>query len=349
MHQKQNILIIDDDTTNLHVLSAILKSDYKLHLEKDGTNAIESAKALQPDLILLDIEMSEKNGFEIAETINVKMQLDIPIIFVSASKTAESVQKAVELGAYDYITKPFAPNIVHKKVKNTLQKTLYLQLKRIYQNGVKLMESFFAEGPSAISKESIVQWAQELVSSFENYQVSIGKLVSFFEEDYTEASHNVNVSLLSVVLGRQLRMQHPQLLSLAVAAVLHDIGKFSIPKEIRNKPSRLDLQEEGLMQLHPIKSVELAKELGVKNTEILQAIKSHHEKLDGTGYPNYLIGIQIPLYAQILCVCDIFDALTTERTFRKKYSSFEALMMMKKEMSTQINERLVNALIPLLH
>ncbi|QOP41165.1 response regulator [Sulfurimonas marina] len=347
-YTQKKLLVVDDESTNLHFLDAILGSDYDVHLASNASDAIESAQSFQPDLILLDIQMPDKNGFEVAEYLHKELQLEIPIMFVTGSKEAESVKKALELGACDYIVKPFEPNIIQKKVKNTLQKTSQYGLKKVYTSGVKLMDAFFAQGVSGIKKEKLYEWAEDLVSTIEQSNISIGKLINLFQDTYTVASHNVNVCVLSVLLGRQLRMQHSQLIEIALAAVLHDIGKLNIAKEILDKPSGLQQNEIDEMQSHPIKSVELAKELGIKKREIIQGIEFHHEKLDGTGYPNYLIGSQIPTYAQILCVCDIFDALTTKRTFRENYSSFDALMLMKKTMSTQINENFVNKLITLL-
>ncbi|WP_304543498.1 HD domain-containing phosphohydrolase [Sulfurimonas microaerophilic] len=347
-YTQKKILVVDDESTNLHFLNVILGNDYDVYLSDNASKAIESAQSIHPDLILLDIRMPDKNGFEVAEYLNKELELEIPIIFVSGSNEVESVKKALSLGAYDYIVKPFASSIIQAKVKSTLQKTSHLELKKVYKEGVKLMDSFFAQGISGITKEELLHWAEELVSTIEQSNISIGKLISLFQDTYTVASHNVNVCVLSVLLGRQLRMQHSQLIEIAMAAVLHDIGKLNIAKEILDKPSDLQQNEIDEMQSHPLKSVELVKELGIKKREILQAIESHHEKLDGTGYPNYLIGQQISIYAQILCVCDIFDALTTKRTFRENYSSFDALMIMKKKMSSEINENYVNKLITLL-
>ncbi|MDH4943785.1 HD domain-containing phosphohydrolase [Sulfurimonas sp. C5] len=345
---KKKILIVDDETTNLHYLGVILTSDYEVSLIKNSSEAVEAAKSIEPDLILLDLHMPSPDGFEVSKSLKTQLEIDIPIIFMSASHEKELVEKALTLGAYDYLAKPFSPSIVHAKVKKTLQKTAHLALKNVYKKGIRLMDPFFEEGISGLKKELLFRWIEELVSSIENSQVSLGKLVSFFQDEYTEAAHNVNVSFLATTLGKNLRMQHSQLREIATAAILFDIGKSAIEQEILNKTSLLDQKEVDIMQSHPLKSVQLAKELGVTKPEILNAIELHHEKLDGTGYPNNLVGPQIPLYAQILSVCDIFDALTTERTFRKKYSSFDGLMMMKKEMSSQINEKLVNSLITLL-
>ncbi len=348
MEKEKKILVVDDDAPSLYFLHAVLHDEYDVSRATNGQEAIEYAKSIQPDLMILDMHMPDKNGIEIAEYLNEELQLDIPIIFVSASNEKELITKAIGTGAYDYIIKPFSPKIIEEKVKKTLQRTAYIEFKRTYKKAIHIMESLFAKGIEGFVMEDLQDCLKELITIIKESKFTIGKIVSLFQIDYTEASHNVNVSVLSICLGKQLNMRNSQLLDLATAAVLHDIGKLTINKEILNKSTSLTSEEEKMVQLHTKHSVELAKKMGIKKIEILQAIASHHEKLDGTGYPEHLIGSQIPLYAQILCVCDIFDALTTERTFREKYSSFDALMMMKKNMPSQINEKLVNSLIQLL-
>jgi HD-GYP domain-containing protein (c-di-GMP phosphodiesterase class II) len=150
-------------------------------------------------------------------------------------------------------------------------------------------------------------------------------------------------------LAKELNMTQHQLYAISLAALLHDIGNCAIQQDVLKKSTTLTLDEFELVQTHVKYSVMIAKSFGINDSKILTAIKSHHEKLDGSGYPERLEGNQIPVMAQIIAVCDIFDALTTDRSYRKKYSSFDALMLMKTTMHKQLNSRFIKHLIRILH
>lgn len=160
--------------------------------------------------------------------------------------------------------------------------------------------------------------------------------------------HSVNVGILSIFLGHALGLEYGELKQLAIAGVLHDIGKGCIQKSIWNKEVPLDPDEYELIQTHPVRSAELAAANNISDKRILNAILYHHEKFDGTGYPEGLREKRIPKMAQIISICDAFDALTTDRTFRPKYSSFDALSLMREEMSDQLNQEHIKHFIQLL-
>ena len=160
--------------------------------------------------------------------------------------------------------------------------------------------------------------------------------------------HSVNVSILSIFLGHAIGLQRSELQRLAMAAVLHDIGKLKIDSRILQKDSKLNPEEFETVQEHSTLSSEMASQNNISDKQVLDAILYHHEKLDGTGYPKGLKKDEIPKMAQIIGICDAFDALTTDRTFREKYSSFDALVLMRDEMSQHLNQDYIKKFIQLL-
>lgn len=174
------------------------------------------------------------------------------------------------------------------------------------------------------------------------------EFLKMMPDKYQIEYHSVNVCFLSIFLGQSLGFQRSELRRLAMAAVLHDIGKLQIDTELLDKNTTLDPDEFEKMRSHSKLSAEMASQNKIYDKQILDGILYHHEKLDGTGYPEGLSGDKIPRMAQIIGICDVFDALTTERTFRKKYSSFEALTLMRNEMSHHLNQEYIKKFIQLL-
>lgn len=166
-------------------------------------------------------------------------------------------------------------------------------------------------------------------------------------ERYSTHYHCTNVAFLSAILGETMKMAYPDKVNLTSAALLHDIGKLSIDETLLEKPSYLEEEEYELVKQHSASGCNFLEEKGVNNPAILKAILHHHEHLDGSGYPKGLKGKLIPKMSRIIAVCDTFDALTTRRTFRQNYTSFEALMLMKREMHAQFDEKLVDMFIEL--
>ncbi|MEA3374377.1 MAG: HD domain-containing protein [Campylobacterota bacterium] len=222
------------------------------------------------------------------------------------------------------------------------------QVALIYQTALSLMEAYFSAGNEEIMLKYIELYSDALIGIFDGSEYRLGEFLDDMPDSYDDASHNVNVSFLGVLLGRELGLSNLQLHELSIAGILHDIGKVRIDPKILNKDSSLDSDEFEAVQEHSVFSVEIAKYNGVSSANVLSAIRYHHEKLDGSGYPEGLEGNKIPLMAQMIGICDIFDALTTDHTFRARYSSFDALKLMKREMAQQLNGSYVNTFIKLL-
>ena len=159
--------------------------------------------------------------------------------------------------------------------------------------------------------------------------------------DYYTYTHCVNVSIYALGFGAHLKLDKNKLNVLGRAGILHDLGKKNIPNEIVNKNGRLTDEEFSTMKSHPSLAVEILKELGEKNQLVLDAIEQHHEKLDGSGYPKGLKAQEIHILSQIIAIADIFDALTTKRSYKEALKTFDALSIMKNEMTTELNPHLL--------
>lgn len=163
--------------------------------------------------------------------------------------------------------------------------------------------------------------------------------------DYYTYSHCVNVSVYALAFGAYLGLKKDMLLVLGSAALLHDLGKKKVPSDIVNKNSRLTDEEFEIMKMHPSYAVEILKSLGESNQLLLEIIEQHHEKLDGSGYPKHLKEKDIHHFSQIIAIVDIFDALTTKRSYKPAMHSFDALELMTKEMTSEINVKLLEKFI----
>lgn len=219
----------------------------------------------------------------------------------------------------------------------------------LYGSGQVLMNRCFKlpEGEQLPITE-LTQYAKILSEFIVRQRYRFQQFLTRMPAVYTEPNHALNVSILATILAKALNMTNRQLDDVALSGLLHDIGKRRVDADILGKPAQLDSDEFEKVREHVVFSVQDVKENRINNPQILSAIRYHHEKLDGSGYPNGLVGNQIPVMAQILGVCDVFDALTTDRTYRVQYSSFEALKLMKKEMNREINSVYVDHLIILL-
>jgi putative nucleotidyltransferase with HDIG domain len=163
--------------------------------------------------------------------------------------------------------------------------------------------------------------------------------------DYYTHTHSINVAIYALSLGSFLGFNEVELEELGEAALLHDLGKSKIASEIINKKGKLTIQEFEIIKKHPNYGVSLGLKLGIKNKKILEGIKYHHEKMDGSGYPSGLYRDEIPLYAKIIGICDIFDALTSQRSYKRAMTSFEALKLMKVDMNKHLDIKLLNQMI----
>lgn len=219
----------------------------------------------------------------------------------------------------------------------------------IYSSTSELTNSLY-KNPEALgnvqrSKKIVTPILESIIHNVD----TISSYMKIIEYDYYTHTHSLNVSIYSLSLGSELNLNQNLLTSLGQSALLHDIGKSKIEKRIVNKDDKLDFYEFEEMKMHPELGYEIAKSIGINDKNILDGIRHHHEKLDGLGYPDRISGNEISLFPRIIGVCDIFDALTTRRTYKQAMHSYDALYLMKTRMHTHLDLHIVDTFIKMLH
>ncbi len=301
------LLLVDDEATNLQVLRHILQDDYRLLIAKDGEKALELANRERPDLILLDVMMPGMTGFEVCQRLKVEQATcGIPVIFVTALADVPDEAKGFEVGAVDYITKPVSPPIVKARVRT------HLSLVRVEE-----------------LRETRLQIVQRL-----------GKASEY--KDNETGLHVIRMSHYAHLLARAAGYSEKAADDLLNAAPMHDVGKIGIPDAILQKPGRLDEHEWQVMRQHPEIG---ARIIGEHDSNLLRLARSialtHHERWDGTGYPNGLRGEEIPIEGRIVAIADVFDALTSVRPYKPAWSIDEAVELLRREQGSQFDPELV--------
>ncbi len=311
---RPKVLIVDDEAANLQVLRQILQEDYKLLFAKDGSKGIELALSEKPNLILLDVMMPGMTGHEVCRILREEPSTSrIPIIFVTAMVDEEDEAGGFESGAVDYITKPVSPAIVKARVRTHLSLVRNDEL-----------------------RETRLQIIQRL------------GLAAEYKDNET-GLHVIRMSHYSQTLSLALGYSVECAEDLLHASPMHDIGKIGIPDGILQKPGRLTPEEWEIMKKHPSIGAEI---IGDHNSSLLQLAKSiaqnHHEKWDGSGYPNQLKGEEIPMEARVVALADVFDALTTERPYKKAWEIPDAIEYIRRESGKHFDPALVPAFLDMM-
>lgn len=214
--------------------------------------------------------------------------------------------------------------------KHNLEKTLSL----LYEVNNALFSDFLNSEDDSINLDSVREIVKSMVYLIQKNQHYLRDTIKHFSSDYSLPYHSIHVSTYAITIGYFLKLDEEQLIQLGIAGLMHDIGSKKVNDSIKTKDSKLDVKEIEAVQQHPKFSCDIAKKNQITDPYILDAILHHHESNDGTGYPNSLISDEISSFAAILCISDVFDALTNDRTYRKKHSSFEALKIMMNDEST---------------
>jgi putative two-component system response regulator len=308
---RPKLLLVDDEPTNLQVLRQILQDDYRLLFAKDGDKALELAERESPALILLDVMMPGMTGHEVCTRLKAQAATAaIPVIFVTALADVEDEARGFEVGAVDYITKPVSPPIVRARVRT------HLSLVRIDE-----------------LHETRLQIVQRL------------GLASEFKDNET-GLHVIRMSHYTHILARAAGFSEREADDLLHAAPMHDVGKIGIPDAILQKNGKLDEAEWQVMRRHAQIGAEIIGEhdSGLLKTARIIAL-THHEKWDGSGYPNGLRGEEIPLAGRIVAIADVFDALTSVRPYKPAWTVEEAVGFLRRESGRHFDPELVELFI----
>ena len=313
----QTILIVDDAEMNRSILADMLDGEYEIREAADGVQAVAQLKRLGADLVLLDIMMPRMDGFGVLEVMNRNSWIrDTPVIMVSAENDAAQVERAYELGASDFIMRPFDALIVRRRVVNTL--LLYAKQRRL---------AAFAE--------------EQLYEKEQRSRLMIDILSHIVEFRNGESGlHILHVRTLTRLLLEELirrtdryHLTREDVERISLASALHDIGKIAIPEHILNKPGRLTAEEFAVMKTHSAVGGEMLDALPLQHQgESLvktarEICRWHHERYDGRGYPDGLRGEDIPIAAQVVALADVYDALTSERVYKPPFPHEQAIRM----------------------
>ncbi len=340
-HDKAHIVVVEDDEYVLAMLVSMLQSHgCKVFPFNNGAEALEAVRKEIPDLILLDIAMPEMDGFEVCERLKQDLNLkDIPIIFMSGMNSMEDKIKGFMIGGVDYITKPFHPEEVHARVKTHLSLSA-LRNKLAYQ---KLVEHKVRE----------VSEAQ---------QATIFALAKLAEQrDDDTGAHLERVRDYCELLAQQLAEDSPYSDSISNdfisciqhASPLHDIGKVAVPDSILLKPGKLSPEEFEIMKSHTVIGAENMQTVFNKYADNpfigmgIEIALYHHERWDGKGYPDGLVGRNIPLSARIMAVADCYDALRSNRCYRKGLDHETVKRMLLEEDGTHFDPEVIRAFMAL--
>ena len=320
----KSILVVDDAITNLKFVESVLKDDYKLILVKSGEKAIKYLESNTVDLVLLDLLMPEMDGIQVYETIQkMEYACNVPVVFLTADVDVENEIKCLEMGAVDFIRKPFVPEVIKNRVARILQLE---ELKKNLQQKVK---------------EKTVQVEQ---LTFE----IISTIASMIEarDSYTKG-HSVRVAEYSALIAKKLGWEEEDVQNLKYVALLHDIGKVGIPDNILNKPGRLSENEFNIIKSHTTIGGEILKDIETI-AGVDAGAKYHHERYDGKGYPCGFAGEHIPVVARIICVADAYDAMRSKRVYRDSLPLETIRSELVKGRGTQFDPEFLDIFVQLL-
>lgn len=316
--EKPQILIVDDSAMNRAILSEILCGDYRILEAADGEECLKKMQQHMGDiaLVLLDLMMPKMNGFEVLDFMNRNHAIeDLPVIMISGEDSEESVRRAYEMGVSDYVARPFDARVVYRRVFNTIK--LYAKQRRLV--------SLLSEQIRARERNTsmLVGVLSQLVE-FRNGESGL----------HVQHIHRLTERVLEKLLERPniYHITSEMQENIPLASALHDIGKIAIDEKILNKPGRLTPEEIEVIKTHTTIGADMLSKLDNFCEEpLLQTAYSiarwHHERWDGRGYPDGLKGNEIPIEAQVVALADVYDALTSDRCYKKACPHEQAVKM----------------------
>ena len=314
---KSRILIADDAELNREMLSQMLGEQYDFVYACDGVEAVELLASGTPiDLVLLDVNMPEMDGFEVLRIMNERRWIEeFPVIIISAENGIDFITKAYQLGAVDYINRPFYAVVVQRRVENTL--LMYSNQKRL----IRLV------GKQVYEREKV---NNAMINIFSN-------IIEM--RNHESGSHTLNVQTITDLLLHRLigltdryGLTKADISLISSLSALHDIGKIKVPEDILNKAGKLTAEERALMQMHTIEGDRILSNPELDQSSLFvrtarDICRWHHEKYDGGGYPDGLVGDDIPISAQVVSMADVYDALTSERCYKQPFTHEKAMDM----------------------
>lgn len=312
--QTSPLLVVDDDPSNLAVMRQILAKDYPLAFANSGTTALTAVRKVQPALVLLDVHMQDMTGYEVCRKLKADpATADIPVIFVSAKDDVSDELEGFALGAVDYITKPVLAPIVRARVKTHLQLVRAGRLELAYREAITML----------------------------------GKAGHYNDND--TGVHIWRMAAYARALARAAGWSDDACRDLENAAPMHDTGKIGIPGSILKKPGKLDAEEWVVMKTHCRLGHDILSHCHAPVFRLAGEVAlRHHEKWDGSGYPDGLVGEAIPESARIVALADVFDALTMKRPYKEPWPIERAVEQIRVGSGSHFEPRLVELFLGIL-
>ncbi len=328
-------MVVDDNPTNLKLIAKILEAEgyHDILPIVDSRKVISQYQESRPELILLDINMPHRNGFDVLSDLkSLDDPLLPPIVMLTAYHDREPLIKSLTLGARDYITKPFDKNELLIRVRNLLD--------------AQLAHHLLHDQKSTLEK-IVEERTRELRDTQLQVVQRLGKAAEYRDEE--TGNHILRMSHSCAAIAKKLGWSHEQCDLILNASPMHDIGKIGVPDDILLKPGKFEPHEWEIMKSHATIGAQL---LEGDESELLTMARdialNHHEKWDGSGYPNGLSGTDIPEAARIAALADVFDALTSIRPYKKAWTVDDAISFIKENSGTHFEPGLVEVFIEVL-
>jgi putative two-component system response regulator len=322
------ILVVDDEPANLKLLSLMLRTEGYHHVElvQDPREVMPRYHAARPDLILLDINMPHLDGYDVmAQIKGLNDELKPPVVVLTAQSGEDFLLRALRSGAIDFLSKPFNRRELLARVRNVL---------------IAHLAHRFLHTQKNLLEQMVNERTQELRRSRLDIVRRLGRASEF--RDNETGQHILRMSHASALLARSAGWDDTACELMLNASPMHDVGKIGIPDGILLKPGPLTNDERDIMKRHTTIGAEILADSGTELLEMAREIAlSHHEKWDGSGYPHRLAGTAIPEAARIVAITDVFDALTSERPYKKAWSVDETLCFMNANAGKQFDPQLL--------
>jgi putative two-component system response regulator len=320
------VLIVDDSPESIDVLRAVLGQEFRLRVALNGVKALEIADAVNPDLILLDVMMPELDGYETCRRLKQKASTAaIPIVFLTTLSETDSQLKGLELGAVDFIAKPFAASLVRTRVRT------HVALHRHRMELTRLVQ----------------ERTQELLETRLEIIRRLGRAAEY--KDNETGMHVLRMSHMTRLLAKAYGLEEERAELLFQASPMHDIGKIGIPDRILLKPGKLDVDEFETIKRHTTIGAEI---IGDHSSELIVLARTvalrHHEKWDGSGYPGGLKGETIPVEARLVALADVFDALLSVRPYKPSWSLDDTMKYIFAQRGQHFDPQVIDAFVQVL-
>jgi len=348
-----NVLIVDDEIGPRESLRMILKPNYNVFTVENGNAAIQMVQQIPMDVVTLDLKMPGLSGIDTLKEIRMIDQ-DLMIIIITGYGTLKSAIEAIRYGVFDYIPKPFnVPEIISIIDKSVQRRRLNLKIKEVVgkffdqplkesllnsglllKNGINGIPHPFLNNSNFSDHQNFLKFAKILAHTLE-------------EKDPYTSGHSERVCYYSDFIAKRLSLSPKERSEIQIAAYLHDVGKVGISNRFINKKGTLTSIDWAIIKQHTKKSIELLVPLNL-SANILSYIQYHHERFDGTGYPDGLAGDQIPIGGRIIAISDAYDSMTSDHPYRKPFSNEDAKNELLKWAGKQFDPSLVSIFLDVL-